>query len=320
MNAMLGIILALTSGASISAEVPANKGLESILAADNRLAAVSHRLVAANAQLCQHHMPLPGFEMQSSDQYPAPDGTGLFDHAPVAVAVVVPGSPAALAGMAPGDGIESINGNPTRTLTRQGEAPVRDAAFDLLAGAPTGTIAVELRTARGAQTLTLAAPPACRVLTEIRAGGTKGARSNGKVIQVDFGLTEIVDEQGLAVVVAHELAHSVLEHRRRLETLGVSKGFFGEFGRNQRLNRQMEVEADRLSAHLLANAGWDPAIAASFWRSRVGRRIGGTLLHSAVYPSAEGRAQLIDREVADYLGGDAPSWPGHLLSRRNAAD
>jgi predicted Zn-dependent protease len=94
-------------------------------------------------------------------------------------------------------------------------------------------------------------------------------------------------------------------------------GALGEFGRNQRLNRQIEVEADRISAHLLANAGYAPGTAPAFWRSRLGRRVGGGLQISATYPSAEARARLIEREIADYLGAGGPSWPGHLLARRD---
>ena len=74
-----------------------------------------------------------------------------------------------------------------------------------------------------------------------------------------------------------------------------------------------------MAVHLLANAGYDPAIAPSFWRTSLGRRAGGGLLRSSTYPSPEARAALIEREIADYLGGGAgPSFPGHLLSRRDA--
>jgi predicted Zn-dependent protease len=154
---------------------------------------------------------------------------------------------------------------------------------------------------------------------EIRAADSLDARSDGRVIQVNYGLALAATDAELAVVFAHELGHLVLEHRRRLEAAGVEKGFFGEFGRNQRLNRQVEVEADRISVHLLANAGYDPAIAPAFWRSKLGRRAGGGILRSSTYPSAEGRARQLEREIADFLaGGSGPSWPGHLLARRDA--
>jgi hypothetical protein len=166
----------------------------------------------------------------------------------------------------------------------------------------------------------LTAPPGCRALVEIVTGEGLMGRSDGRVIQISYNLAAMLDDDGLAVTFAHELAHVVLEHRRRLETAGIDKGLLGEFGRNQQANRQVEVEADRLSAHLLANAGYDPAIAPAFWNSVTGRRAGGGLMRSFVYPSATARGDLIAREIALYLPlGRGPSWPGHLLALRDGA-
>lgn len=294
--------------------------VEALLAQDRRLAEVADRMVLANASLCGQAMPVTGFVLQSRDQYPAPAPAALFGNGDLALAVVLPDSPAARAGLRPGDALVRIGDDPVPARDPAGDAPQRDAAFDLLAQTQPGQAALTIRRNGQDQQLTLAAPAGCRVLVELRVADSAGARSNGRVVQIDSGLAQKVDDTGLAVVLAHELAHTVLEHRRRLESLGVAKGFFGEFGRNQQLNRQMEVEADRLSVHLLANAGYDPAVAPAFWRTSLGRKVGGGLLHSSTYPSAEGRAQMLEREIADYLPGSGPSWPAHLLSRRDAAD
>jgi predicted Zn-dependent protease len=104
----------------------------------------------------------------------------------------------------------------------------------------------------------------------------------------------------LAVIVAHELAHSVLAHRRRLAAAGVSKGLLAEFGRNGRLNRQVEREADRLSVHLLRNAGYDPQLAPTFWDKR-GRQLGS----SGIHDSPKQRARLMRDEIAT-IPSDAP--------------
>ena len=125
------------------------------------------------------------------------------------------------------------------------------------------------------------------------------ARSDGRVIQIDYGLAAAANDNQLAVIFAHELGHAVLEHRRRLGAAGVSKGFFGEFGKNGKLNRQAEIEADRMSVHLLADAGYDPRIAPAFWRSPLGRRVGNGL--SFVYPNAEARAKLLDGEITSHM-------------------
>lgn len=294
--------------------------MQQLNAQDLRLAQVGERLLEANRALCRHEMPLTGMVLHSRDQYNDRIAGDAFANGSVTVAVVVPGSPAEMAGIRAGDGLAAIGSRQVSQMTRTGDSPLRDTALGALAD-EAGRSPLSLTLSRGGSTRAVAldAPAGCRALVEIKAADSLEARSDGRVIQIDYGLAAAASDAELAVVFAHEMAHLVLEHRRRLEAAGVEKGFFGEFGKNQRLNRQVEVEADRMAVHLLANAGYDPAIAPAFWRSSLGRRAGGGLLRSSTYPSPEARATLIEREIADYLGGgSAPSYPGHLLSRRDA--
>jgi hypothetical protein len=285
---------------------------------DVRLAGIAERLLAANRALCRQEMPLTGIVLHSRDQYRASVAGDAFANGPVAVAGVVPGSPAAAAAVGPADGIAAIGDRPTATMMRIGEAPLRDTAFAALSDQAGRPVTVTLVRDGAPRTLLLDAPSGCRALVEIRAADSLDARSDGRVIQVNYGLALAASDEQLAVVFAHELGHLVLEHRRRLEEAGVEKGFFGEFGRNRRLNRQVEVEADLISVHLLANAGYDPAIAPAFWRSRLGRRAGGGILRSGTYPSAKARAELAEQEIAEHLAGrTGPSFPQHLMSRRD---
>ncbi len=292
--------------------------MNALLVQDVRLATIAERMLGANRELCREHMPLTGMVLHSRDQYRSGVAGDAFAAGAVAVEAVVPGSPAA-AVLAPGDAIVAIGSTRTDSLVAEGDSPLRDSAFELLAKQPDGT-PVALTISRGGreQAVVLDAPAGCRALVEIRAVSGLNARSDGRVIQINYGLAADATDEELAVVFAHEMGHLVLEHRRRLSSAGVEKGFFGEFGRNQQLNRQVEVEADRIAAHLLANAGYDPAIAPKFWRSSLGGRASGGLLRSSTYPSAEARAQLIEREIAEYIGpGIKPTWPGHLLARRD---
>ena len=160
--------------------------------------------------------------------------------------------------------------------------------------------------------------PSCRSLVEILPGDGPRARSDGRVVQIRQDFAAGLSDDQLAVVFAHELAHTVLLHRARKEAVGIDNNLLAEVGRNQQVNRQAEVEADRLSVHLLANAGYDPALASAFWRSEQGREAGGGLMPSFVYPSQSARADLIDAEIARYLWQRrGPSWPGHLLALRD---
>lgn len=320
MNCSIRLALALAAmafGQQLSAQQP--DPIAMLNQQDVRLAGIAERMLAANRALCRQEMPLTGMVLHSRDQYRTAAADDAFTNGAVAVAGVVPGSPAAVAAVAPRDGLAAIAERPTAGMIRVGEAPLRDTVLAVLADqAGRRPIAVTLLRDGAEHVVSLDAPSGCRALVEIRAADSLDARSDGKVIQVNYGLALAASDEQLVVVFAHELGHLVLEHRRRLEAAGVKKGFFGEFGRNRRLNRQVEVEADLISVHLLANAGYDPAIAPAFWRSRLGRRAGGGILRSGTYPSAKARAELVEQEIAAHLAGlTGPSFPQHLMSRRD---
>lgn len=318
-SAKLAIVLVAIAFGQQSVAQPADS-VVALAVQDVRLAAIADRILVANAALCRQHMPVTGMVLHSSDQYRNGLAAGAFANGPIAVEAVVPGSAAQGAGVEPGDALTAIGGGSTSALSRQDEAPLRDAAYSALSGLSAGA-GIEIAVRRGGQerTLRLTAPAGCRALVEVLSKNAIGARSDGRVIQVNYGLAIAADDHQLAVVFAHEMGHLVLEHRRRLQAAGVEKGFFGEFGKNRRLNRQVELEADRIAVHLLANAGYDPAIAPAFWRTSLGRRAGGGLLRSSTYPSPEARAELAEREIAEFLAGrTSPSYPAHLLALRDA--
>ncbi|MBO9517452.1 MAG: peptidase M48 family protein [Porphyrobacter sp.] len=313
---LLIVAAALACGSQAVAQEAGS--LDALLQQDVRLATIAERMMGANQALCRQQMPLTGMIMHSLDQYTQGGQDAAFANGPIAVSAVIPGSPAA-AVLQPRDGIAAIGSTPTSDMKADGKSPVRDAVFAALADQPPQG-PVQLKIVRDGQErpVSVEARPGCRVLVEIKVADGLNGRSDGRVIQVNYGLATVATDEELAVVFAHELAHVVLEHRRRLKDAGVDKGFFGEFGRNQQLNRQVEVEADRMAVHLLANAGYDPRIAPKFWRSSLGQRTSGGLTRSRVYPSAEARAALIEREIADYIGsGAGPTYPGHLLARRD---
>lgn len=312
-------LLALTLPLIVAVPARADEvTMEQLQAQDLRLAAIAERIMAANAHLCTQTMPITGLTLHSADQYSEGYARSIFGDSTVALALVLPGSPGERAGLRTGDTLLGIGGHPVAELAAPAEGHLRESAFDLIASQPAGE-PLTLLARRGDEAIatTITAPSGCRVLVEILLGSGLIGRSDGRVIQISYPLATMVDDDGLAVIFAHELAHVVLHHRTRLEAAGVAKGLLGELGRNQRLNRQVEVEADRMSAHLLANAGYDPGIAPAFWRSPAGRRAGGGLMRSTIYPSATARGDLIATELDQYLPlGAGPSWPGHLIALR----
>ena len=292
---------------------------EELTAQDLRLAAISDAMLVANAHLCRDTMPVTGMILHSADQYGA-EVQSLFESGPLAISAVVPGSPAATARLLGGDIITAINGASVDSLVPEGDEQLRETAFFVLAEYPEGEpIVLQIDRAGQPQAVSFRSPRGCRSLVEIRVADGPDAQSNGRIIQLQYDFAASLSDQQLAVALAHELAHSVLEHRRRKEAEGIDNGsVMRHVGQNQQVNRKAEVEADRLSVHLMANAGYDPAIIAQFWRSPEGIRAGGGSMPSWVYPSQGARADIVSREIAMYLPlRQGPTWPGHLIEQRD---
>jgi len=217
MNCSFKLALALAVmafGQQLSAQQPDPIGL--LIEQDVRLAGIAERLLAANRVLCRQDMPLTGMVLHSRDQYRARLAREAFANGPVAVAGVVPGSPAAAAAVRPRDGIAAIGDRPTATMARIGEAPLRDTALAALSDQAERPVTITLVRDGAPRTLLLDAPSGCRALVEIRAADSLDARSDGRVIQVNYGLALAASDEQLAAVFAHEFGHLVLEHRRRL--------------------------------------------------------------------------------------------------------
>lgn len=313
MNRLLNATTYLAAHLGLGAS--SNAIAQDIHEADLKLLAMAERIQVANASLCDRQSPGIGVALQSRDQF-APEADPGFA-SDVAFAAILPASPAALGGLSEGDGLVAIDGHAIRPFPGLGDMPLRDSAYAALDARPASS-ALRLTIVHEGVTrdVELVPRPQCRALVEVLQGDRTAARSDGRVIQLGETVVHRASDEDLAVIFAHELAHAVLRHRDRLSSEGVSKGLGGEFGRDRRLNAEAEIEADRLSVHLLANAGYDPRIAPAFWRGALGRELGGGLFRSRIYASPENRASALEREIADYLSGGAPSWPGHLLAKR----
>jgi len=307
--------LAITALALAAPALAVDDSLGPLRVQDERLLRIAEPILAANVQLCDRTMPALGVALQSADQYSAQAQPSFA--APVAFASVLRGSAAAQAGIVRDDGLLAVDGKPVAKRPELRESPLRDSAFTLLAEHPAGMpLMLGIVHAGQQRELTIPVRQECLALVEILAGQGNDARSDGRVIQIGYGLASRATDDQIATVFAHELAHSILHHRDRLSAAEVNKGLLGEFGRNRRLNLQAEEEADRLSVHLLANAGIDPRTAAEFWRSRLGRQLSGGIFHDRMHLSAKARAAMLDGEVAR-LAGALPSYPADLLAMRN---
>jgi hypothetical protein len=282
----IGLALcSLTASVSVEAidQASAEAGLTLLHAADLRVATVTFRLAAANTELCKDHAPLTGLSLHDASQYSAdyrPAAIRLFGlgEGPGVMAVVF-GSPADRAGLKTGDAILAINDIPTRTdapaLEGSRAPPSYEGMAHLLeqlnAALGRGPATLDIR--RGSKNLSLLLTPVigCASQSQLLPDDHKDAGADGRMISITTALVDYTrNDDELAVVIGHEMAHNALRHRLRLEEAGVARGLLSHFGRNATAIRATEKEADRVGLYMMARAGFDVAAAPAFWR-RFGR-------------------------------------------------
>ena len=135
------------------------------------------------------------------------------------------------------------------------------------------------------------------------------------------------DENGVAVVMGHEVAHAIANHGRERMSQGmVANGLLGTFGaalgQNPsltkqllfqavgigaqvgmlRFSRQHESEADRIGLVFMAMAGYDPHEAPKFWERMVQQSGGGEPPEwLSTHPSHATRIEDLNKEIPEAM-------------------
>jgi len=286
--------------------------------ADHRVVSIVYRLGLAGRSLCPETFPLTGLAFHHLGEYRPQDRRQAIARygvdQGVGILSVVGDSPAARAGIAAGDVILAVNGsalpapaqiaaevdeNRRRERMSAAEALIEDqlrlgpARLDLLRGGrPT--------------TVTLGSVPGCPARGRLARSGQDNAFADGRYAIMTTGFLGFFrTDDELAVALAHELAHNILRHPQQLEAQGVpQRGIMRQIGRNARLVRATEEEADRLSVRLLAAAGYDLDAIIPFWR-RLYARPDAILQIISAHPSLRVRERIIGEALSE-LRGSAP--------------
>jgi hypothetical protein len=145
----------------------------------------------------------------------------------------------------------------------------------------------------------------CATRFELMGEGTKAVADGSRVvIGINFPAFAY-DEPVFAALVAHELAHNVLQHDAWLD----------RNGRSRKHVRRTEREADRLIPWLLANAGYDPAAGVTFMRQWGSKHDAG-LLVLRKHDGWDERAEFIAAElpiIADLMArAGRADWTAHF--------
>lgn len=242
---------------------------------DQRVARVAWRLSEANTDLCPTVRMAAGWALHSARQYSpalrphAEARFGLRGDLP-GVLAAPPGSPAASAGFRTGDLLLAVGGASLAAGETGGaaaweglEANIRtiDAA---LARGPTA-----FRLRRDGETLELVVQPlrVCGYEVQLNPSNDLNAHANGGRLFISTALAGFTaNDDELAVILGHELAHHVLGHHAWNDADGAARRPNDDVLRVEGGSGGAERQADRVGLYLSARAGYDPAVAAPFWR------------------------------------------------------
>lgn len=258
---------------------PQQAAIHALADADLRVATVGDRLARSGTAFCPGQMTsLGGIVIQDARQYAAglrADAKLLLklgDGPTVVASVGVPGR--AIIGRS----VTAVDGQAVATGKDDAYADVGRAETLIEAGFARGNIALTLG---DGHVVTLAASPGCRSRFQIVRGGLTRTQSDGRYVQLsDAMLAFTANDDEVATVLAHELAHSVLDHQAR-----------------KTLSKQAEYEADWLGVWLLARAGYDVDAVVPFW-TRLGKRTDYGIFSDGSHPGWRHRVARLTAAVA----------------------
>lgn len=260
------------SPASQQADSPEHR-LDLLVANDQRVARIAWRLALANADLCPANRPRVGWTLQAASQYGpslrmlAEQRFGLEGDLP-GVLAAPSDSGAALAGLAPGDLVLSVNdrpldpGGPRRSRSYDG---LQANISQLDEAAKAGPLQLDIRRNGIERKVTVIPVLACAYVTQIEIRDDLRSLSDGRTVFISDKLVDLTeDDDQLAFILAHELAHAVLEHRTVPDVTGNRGALNARITLERASGSRSETDADTMGLYLLARAGFDPGKAVEF--------------------------------------------------------
>uniref|UniRef100_UPI0035CA3290 M48 family metalloprotease n=1 Tax=uncultured Sphingomonas sp. TaxID=158754 RepID=UPI0035CA3290 len=267
------------------------------------MARIAFRLATAGVARCPVRAPTAGLVLQHLSQFNLADRPGMIaalrlDRGPGVVAIV-PDGPAAVAGIRPGDVILAIDGTPVPPESGVAEpfAAARaharaDAVYDLLARAK--PFDVSLLRAGAVTTVQVAARPACPSHVHLARSAQRNAYADGRHVFLTTGILSLLrNNDELAFIIAHEMAHNILGHAAIMRGATVKKGIGRTLGRSGEIVRGTESMADALGAEMMLDAGFDPVRGVAILT-----RLGGADLGIALLATHEPAGRRIAAVVA----------------------
>lgn len=247
--------------------------LDLLVGKDQRVARIAWSLAVANADLCPANRLRVGWTLHSASQYGpalrslAERRFGFVGDLPGVLAAPA-GSGAALAGLDTGDVILSVNDrllDPGGPVSRRSYDGLQANISQLDQAAQQGPLQLKVR--RGGRDRDVVVNPlmACAYVTQIEVRDDLRSLSDGRTVFISDKLVDLTaDDDQLAFILAHELAHAVLEHRTVSDVSGQRGALNALITLDRNGGSRSETDADIMGLYLLARAGFDPDRAVQF--------------------------------------------------------
>jgi predicted Zn-dependent protease len=148
---------------------------------------------------------------------------------------------------------------------------------------------VTLLRANSETTVRVRARAACPSRVHLARSGQRNAYADGRHVFLTTGILSLLrNDDELAFIIAHEMAHNILGHAAIMRGATVKKGIGRTLGRSGEIVRGTESKADALGAEMMLDAGFDPVRGVAILT-----RLGGADLGIALLATHEPAGQRI---------------------------
>ncbi|MEO7827302.1 MAG: M48 family metallopeptidase [Allosphingosinicella sp.] len=273
---------------------------------DLRVGLAAYRLALAGSALCTERYPLSGMLFHHLAEYEPGDRALMvarygLDRGPGVLAVLAR-TPAARAGLLAGDVLLAVNGRPLPTGASVADEPKREnwrrladeSEAELESALRLGP--ADLRVLREGREvkLRLGSIPACLGRVRLARSTQVNAFATGRTVVMTVAMLKFLkNDDELAVVLGHELAHNILHHPAVRTEEGILRGL----GIKASAMWKREEVADRFGLRLMAAADYDLDAAIPFWRRYLGKYDWFPQLFRS-HPSLSARERIAAEEIA----------------------
>ena len=219
------------------------------------------------------------------------------------VSAVVPGLPAQRKGLPVGAIVLAVNDEPVEQLNPEEVlAKAKRAAL-----AKIEPLSVRVRYNESVQEFNLESVRVCRYQVAVIDTDTINAYSDGHRITLTRGVLKFVaNEDELSFVLAHEIAHNVLQHaevfrlNQTLEDFLRAVGPGSESRHSLEARQRFEIEADRLALHIMSRADKNLGAALSLMaRLNVREPDFEARRYSGAHPSTSTRLRTMEETIQE---------------------